>query len=195
MASPSAFSLSALRAISVSAVPLASPDQYRGAWRTRDLCEALGVSRGRFYEWLRRPQSHRSREKLQLLAVDPRELRVERPNLQQSTVLGLARFARLRPTLWPASGRTPDAHGASVGAPAATVAAMRCGAAIAERDRADSARAAVRGHGPEPALGRRLHCRSNTVYSSSKRPRHFRVTSVATDSRSGITESQRPSWS
>jgi len=43
--------------------------KHRGAWRTRDLCEALGVSRGGFYEWLRRPQSRRSRENLQLLAL------------------------------------------------------------------------------------------------------------------------------
>jgi putative transposase len=31
-------------------------------WRTQDLCEALGVSRGGFYEWLVRPESRRSRE-------------------------------------------------------------------------------------------------------------------------------------
>lgn len=31
-------------------------------WRTRELCEALGVSRGGFYEWMRRPESRRSRE-------------------------------------------------------------------------------------------------------------------------------------
>lgn len=43
--------------------------KHRGAWRTRDLCEALGVSRGGFYEWLRRPPSRRSRENLQLLAL------------------------------------------------------------------------------------------------------------------------------
>ena len=43
--------------------------KHRGAWRTRDLCEALGVSRGGFYEWLRRPQSRRSREDLQLVAL------------------------------------------------------------------------------------------------------------------------------
>jgi putative transposase len=42
--------------------------KHRGAWRTRDLCEALGVSRGGFYEWLRRQQSRRGRENLQLLA-------------------------------------------------------------------------------------------------------------------------------
>ena len=43
--------------------------KHRGAWRTRDLCEALGVSRGGFYEGLRRPASHRSRENLQLMAL------------------------------------------------------------------------------------------------------------------------------
>jgi putative transposase len=42
--------------------------KHRGAWRTGDLCEALGVSRGGFYEWLRRPQSPRRRENQQLLA-------------------------------------------------------------------------------------------------------------------------------
>jgi putative transposase len=41
--------------------------KHRGAWRTRDLCEALGVSRGGFYEWLRRAPSRRGRENLQLL--------------------------------------------------------------------------------------------------------------------------------
>jgi putative transposase len=42
--------------------------KHRGVWRTRDLCEALGVSRGGIYEWLRRPPSGRRRENLQLQA-------------------------------------------------------------------------------------------------------------------------------
>lgn len=36
--------------------------KHRGAWRTSELCEALGVSRGGFYDWLERPESHRSRD-------------------------------------------------------------------------------------------------------------------------------------
>jgi putative transposase len=40
--------------------------KHRGTWRVRELCEALGVSRGGFYEWLKRPPSRRSRENDQL---------------------------------------------------------------------------------------------------------------------------------
>ncbi len=36
--------------------------KHRGIWRTAELCEALGVSRGGFYAWMKRPESHRSRE-------------------------------------------------------------------------------------------------------------------------------------
>lgn len=42
--------------------------KHRGAWRVRDLCEALGVSRGGFYAWLRRPASARGWENRRLLA-------------------------------------------------------------------------------------------------------------------------------
>ena len=41
--------------------------KHRGVWPTRLLCEALGVSRGGFYDWLRRPRSRRACENLQLL--------------------------------------------------------------------------------------------------------------------------------
>ena len=41
--------------------------KHRGAWQTRQMCEALGVSRGGFYEWLQRPRSRRSQENDQLL--------------------------------------------------------------------------------------------------------------------------------
>lgn len=34
--------------------------KHRGAWRTNEMCGALGVSRGGFYEWMRRPESSRS---------------------------------------------------------------------------------------------------------------------------------------
>ena len=34
--------------------------KHRGVWRTNEMCEALGVSRGGFYEWLRRPESTRA---------------------------------------------------------------------------------------------------------------------------------------
>lgn len=40
--------------------------KHRGAWPVGWLCEALGVSRGGFYEWLQRPPSRRSRENDQL---------------------------------------------------------------------------------------------------------------------------------
>jgi putative transposase len=40
--------------------------KHRGKWRVRELCEALGVSRGGFYEWLKRAPSRRSRENDQL---------------------------------------------------------------------------------------------------------------------------------
>jgi putative transposase len=36
-------------------------------WQTRELCEALGVSRSGFYEWLSRPRSHRSKVNQELL--------------------------------------------------------------------------------------------------------------------------------
>ena len=41
--------------------------RHRGIWQTRQMCQSLGVSRGGFYEWLRRPESCRSRENRQLL--------------------------------------------------------------------------------------------------------------------------------
>jgi putative transposase len=40
---------------------------HRNAWQTRQLCEALGVSRAGFYEWLRRPESRRAQSDRQLL--------------------------------------------------------------------------------------------------------------------------------
>ena len=41
--------------------------KHRGVWRTSEMCEALGVSRGGFYDWFGRPESARSRENRQLL--------------------------------------------------------------------------------------------------------------------------------
>ena len=35
--------------------------KHRGVWQTRTMCEALGVSRGGFYEWMRQSQSARAR--------------------------------------------------------------------------------------------------------------------------------------
>jgi putative transposase len=40
--------------------------KHRGAWQTRRLCQALGVSRGGFYEWMQRPESARARHNRQL---------------------------------------------------------------------------------------------------------------------------------
>jgi putative transposase len=42
--------------------------KHRGIWPTGWLCEALGVSRGGFYAWLRRPHSQRSRDNEELAA-------------------------------------------------------------------------------------------------------------------------------
>lgn len=42
--------------------------QHRGVWQTRQLCQALEVSRAGFYEWLRRPESRRTRTNRELLA-------------------------------------------------------------------------------------------------------------------------------
>ena len=41
--------------------------KHRGIWQVRQMCETLGVSRGGFYEWLRRSPSARSRQNEQLL--------------------------------------------------------------------------------------------------------------------------------
>jgi len=41
--------------------------KHRGIWQTRQMCQALGVSRGGFYEWMRRPEATRSRANRQLL--------------------------------------------------------------------------------------------------------------------------------
>ena len=42
--------------------------KHRGIWPIGWLCEALGVSRGGFYAWLRRPHSQRSRDNEELAA-------------------------------------------------------------------------------------------------------------------------------
>ena len=42
--------------------------KHRGAWRVNDLCGALGVSRGGFYEWLNRSPSRHEQVDRQLLA-------------------------------------------------------------------------------------------------------------------------------
>jgi putative transposase len=42
--------------------------KHRGIWPIGWLCEALGVSRGGFYAWLRRPHSQRSRDNKELAA-------------------------------------------------------------------------------------------------------------------------------
>jgi putative transposase len=41
--------------------------RHRNVWQTRQLCTALGVSRGGFYEWLHRAPSRRATENAQLL--------------------------------------------------------------------------------------------------------------------------------
>ncbi len=41
--------------------------RHRGVWQTRQMCQALSVSRAGFYEWLSRPESCRARENQALL--------------------------------------------------------------------------------------------------------------------------------
>jgi putative transposase len=41
--------------------------KHRGAWRTQAMCEALGVSRGGFYDWMQRPESCRNQQNRELL--------------------------------------------------------------------------------------------------------------------------------
>src|ERR1700761_3941144 len=41
--------------------------KHRGIWRTNEMCDALEVSRGGFYDWLKRPECQRSVENRQLL--------------------------------------------------------------------------------------------------------------------------------
>lgn len=41
--------------------------KHRGVRRTSEMCEALGVSRGGFYEWMSRPESARAREGRRLM--------------------------------------------------------------------------------------------------------------------------------
>jgi putative transposase len=54
--------------------------KHRGIWPIGWLCEALGVSRGGFYAWLRRPHSQRSRDNEELAAkVVPASLAVIAP--------------------------------------------------------------------------------------------------------------------
>lgn len=43
--------------------------RHRGVWQTRQMCQALSVSRAGFYEWLSRPESCRARENQALLAA------------------------------------------------------------------------------------------------------------------------------
>jgi len=43
--------------------------KHRGIWPIGWLCEALGVSRGGFYAWLRRPHSQRSRRTRKALGI------------------------------------------------------------------------------------------------------------------------------
>ena len=40
--------------------------KHRGLWPAEWLCEALGLSRGAFYAWLKRPRSRRSRSDKEL---------------------------------------------------------------------------------------------------------------------------------
>lgn len=43
--------------------------RHRGVWQTRQMCQALSVSRAGFYEWLSRPESCRARESRTLLVA------------------------------------------------------------------------------------------------------------------------------
>jgi len=41
--------------------------KHRGIWRTKEMCEALGVSRGGFYDWMNRPESVRAKANRELV--------------------------------------------------------------------------------------------------------------------------------
>ena len=41
--------------------------KHREVWQTRRMCEALGVSRGGFYEWMSRPEAPRTQANRQLV--------------------------------------------------------------------------------------------------------------------------------
>jgi putative transposase len=41
--------------------------KHRGIWRTTEMCEALGVSRGGFYDWMARPESTRAKANRELV--------------------------------------------------------------------------------------------------------------------------------
>ena len=43
--------------------------RHRGVWQTRQMCQALSVSRAGFYEWLKRPESCRARDNRALLVA------------------------------------------------------------------------------------------------------------------------------
>ena len=43
--------------------------RHRGVWQTRQMCQALSVSRAGFYEWMSRPESSRARENQALVVA------------------------------------------------------------------------------------------------------------------------------
>lgn len=52
-----------------SAVKFSFIARHRGVWQTRQMCQALSVSRAGFYEWMSRPESSRARENQALVVA------------------------------------------------------------------------------------------------------------------------------
>ena len=99
--------------------------KHRGIWPAGWLCEALGVSRGGFYAWLRRPRSRRSRSDEELGAKVRSNFLCQRPNLRRQA--GVARHAGGGRVVWTASDRAIDAITGSQSASTTASTAARSG--------------------------------------------------------------------
>ena len=82
--------------------------KHRGALRVNDLCGALGVSRGGFYEWLNRVAEPSRPGGSATADASAHELRAEPRHLRQSACV--ARSARLGLSLQPRARGAPDAR-------------------------------------------------------------------------------------
>ena len=127
--------------------------KHRGIWPVRWLCEALGVSRSGFHAWLTRSPSARARSDEMLGAQVKASFvgsdrtygarRVWHDVLAEGAACGLHRV------------RASDARAGFAGPATPQRAAL--GQGRPERGCGQRARSAVRGHGAEPEVDRRLH--------------------------------------